>query len=147
MDPDGAQSQGTVGYEHVKAGQIWWFALPVPHNVTGSPIKITAVSLVKVPKGIKVLGYGAYSLEDTEGLPLLEVEGDKWIPHFSKLKNYATGPVEVAAKTSSDIYFLAKMKIETPPQRGTAHGCRFEYEQDGHSYVQTLDCEVELTAK
>lgn len=144
LDGNGAQSSGTVGNEHVKVGQTWWFALPVPHNVTGQPIEITAVSLVTVPKGIKVLEYDAYSLEDTNGLALLAVEGDKFAPDFGKLKNYAAGPVRVAGKKSSDVYFLAKLKILSPP-KGTAHGCRFKYQQAGHPFVQTLDCEVELT--
>lgn len=139
----GIQSNGVVGSTHAKVGQTWWFALPVPNNTSGIPIEITSVELVKVPKGITVLGYGAYSRYDTEGIALLAVEGDKWTPPFHKLKNHAPGGVKVPAGQASDIYYLAKMKITAPP-KSNARWCRFNYRQSGRNYTQTLNCEVEL---
>ncbi|MCP3822186.1 hypothetical protein NLX86_30080 [Streptomyces sp. A3M-1-3] len=142
----GQQSNGVVGSEHAKVGQTWWFALPVPYNTSSSPIEITNVELVDVPKGITVLDYGAYSSEDTEGVALLVVEGDKYTPRFHKLKNHAADGVVVPAGKESDIYYLAKMKIIDPP-KGAARYCRFDYRQAGKEYTQTLDCEVELTTE
>ncbi|MCL6736863.1 hypothetical protein [Streptomyces neyagawaensis] len=142
----GAQTNGTVGSENAKAGDTWWFALPVPANKSAEPIEITGASLVEVPRGIKVLKYGAYSLEDTEGLALLVKEGSKLTPRFEALKDYSTGSVKVAPHASSDIYYLAKLKIVSLPG-GSARYCKFDYRQGGREFTQTLDCEVELTGK
>ncbi|WP_326705650.1 hypothetical protein [Streptomyces cyaneofuscatus] len=142
---DGLQSSGTVGTENAKIGEVWYFALPVPDNTSSRPIEITDVALQRVPAGIEVLGYGAYHLEDTGGLPLLaRDDGGPHTPDFGKLKNYALGPVRVEAGESSDIFYLAELKITAPPKE-TARWCRFDYRQDGRAYSQTMDCEVELT--
>ncbi|MFF8655049.1 hypothetical protein [Streptomyces huasconensis] len=140
---DGAQSSGVVGNEHARVGDVWYFALPVPYNTSEKPIEITEVAVEHVPSGMKVLGYGAYDLEDTEGLPVLTKKNGPHTPDFEKLKNYATEPVKVAAGTESDIFYLAEVQIATPP-KGSARQCRFAYQQGGQSYTQTLDCEVEL---
>ncbi|MEE1758126.1 MULTISPECIES: hypothetical protein [unclassified Streptomyces] len=142
----GIQESGTVGSENVKVGDTWWFALPVPTNKSAEPIEITGVSLVQVPKGMKVLGYGAYSLEDTEGLALLAKEGEELTPRFAALRDHSDKPVKVAPHTSSDIYYLARLKITSLPSR-SARYCEFDYRQGGRAYTQTLDCEVELTGK
>jgi hypothetical protein len=142
----GTQSDGIVGNEHVKVGETWWFALPVPTNKSSDPIEITAASLVDVPKGLKVLKYGAYSLDDTEGLALLAKEGDKFSPPFEQLRDYSDKPVKVAAHASSDVYYLARLRITSLP-KGNARYCKFEYRQGDREFTQTLDCEVQLTAK
>ncbi|WP_381565239.1 hypothetical protein [Streptomyces eurythermus] len=140
---DGIQSSGTVGNAHARVGEIWYFALPVPYNTSSKPIEIKEVAVEHIPSGIRVLEYGAYDLNDTEGLPILAREGDSYTPEFAKLKNYATHPVKVAAGKESDVFYLAKMKITAPPE-DTARDCRFAYEQGGRAYAQTLDCELEL---
>ncbi|MFK0120754.1 hypothetical protein [Streptomyces sp. NPDC090994] len=140
---DSAQSSGVVGNEDAQVGQIWYFALPVPFNKSPDTIEITEVAVEHVPAGLKILKYGAYDLNDTEGLPLLVSEGEKYTPKFEQLKNYASGPVEVPAEQESTIFYLAKLQITSPPQ-GTARDCRFDYTQGGKAYSQTLDCEVEL---
>ncbi|MBE4734915.1 MULTISPECIES: hypothetical protein [Streptomyces] len=142
----GIQESGTVGSENVQVGDIWWFALPVPTNKSAEPIEITGVSLVEVPTGMKVLGYGAYSLEDTEGLALLAKEGEELAPRFAALRDHSDKPVKVAPHASSDIYYLARLKITSLPSR-SARYCEFDYRQSGRAYTQTLDCEVELTGK
>lgn len=145
LDRTGTQSSGVVGNEHVKVGQTWWFALPLLRNTSAHPIEITDVSLVEVPKGIQVLEYRAYNRSDSEGLPLLVEQGDRFAPDFNGMKNYAKAPVRVAAGTESEIYYIAKIKITAPPS-SSARYCRFSYRQNGQAYAQTLDCEVELTA-
>ncbi|MFF5977591.1 hypothetical protein ACFY78_01935 [Streptomyces olindensis] len=140
---DGAQSSGTVGNGHARVGEVWYFALPVPYNTSSSAIEITDVAVERVPRGIKVVSYGAYDLRDTEGLPLLAKEGGSFTPDFGNLKDYAKTPVKVPAETESDIFYLAKMKIFAPP-KGIASECRFTYRQGGEVYDQTLDCELEL---
>jgi hypothetical protein len=131
-----------VGTEHAKVGETWWFALPVPTNTTSQPIEITDVAVLDVPHGIKVLKYGAYSKVDTEGIPLLVREGGD-APDFSRLTNHIGKPVRVAPRAESDVFYLAKLKITSPPQ-GSTRQCRFDYRQGGQAYTQTLDCEVEL---
>ncbi len=130
----------------MKVGETWWFALPVPANKSAKPIEITEASIVEVPQGMKVLEYGAYSLEDTEGLALLVKEGSKFTPRFEELRDYSDKPVKVAPHKSSDIYYLARLKITGLPSK-SARYCRFDYRQGGREFTQTLDCEVELTGK
>ncbi|MFE6932936.1 hypothetical protein ACFVDT_13055 [Streptomyces sp. NPDC057699] len=143
LSGDGTQSSGVVGTDHAKVGQIWWFAFPVVHNTSDNPISITGVSLRRVPKGIEVLKYGAYDRNDTEGLPLLALEGDSAGPNFAKLKDYARRSVVVAGGTESDIFYVVKLRILAPPVQ-SARYCRFSYKQGGQTYTQEIDCEVHL---
>ncbi|MEU9578440.1 hypothetical protein [Streptomyces chilikensis] len=143
LDAEGVQSSGVVGSDHAEVGETWWFALPVPHNTSSEPIEITDVSLLHVPAGVKVLEYGAYDLDDTEGLPLLAREGEAETPDFARLENHADEPVKVAAGERSDIFYTVKLKVVAPP-RGNARRCRFDYRQNGRSSSQELDCEVSL---
>ncbi|MEV5339444.1 hypothetical protein AB0K93_13280 [Streptomyces sp. NPDC052676] len=140
---DGTQSSGIVGNEHTRVGEIWHFALPVPYNTSSKAIEITDVAIEHIPSGLEVLEYGAYHLNDTEGLPVLAKEGGPHTPEFAKLKNYVAKPVKVPAGKESDIFYLARVQITAPPKE-TARKCRFEYEQSGQEYTQTLDCELEL---
>ncbi|MFD3972505.1 hypothetical protein [Streptomyces cyaneofuscatus] len=52
--------------------------------------------------------------------------------------------MKVEAGESSDIFYLAELKI-TPPPKESARWCRFDYRQAGRAYSRTMDCEVELT--
>jgi hypothetical protein len=143
LDEKGTQSSGTVGNEHARVGQTWLFALPVLHNISGESIEVTGASIVDAPKGIEVLGFAAYSLVDTEGLPLLVRQGDVQTPNFERLKDYSKSPVQVAAKEESEIFFQAKLKITAPPQ-GNIRTCQFEYRQGDRDLFQRMDCEMEL---
>ncbi|MGX2995378.1 hypothetical protein JNUCC64_13955 [Streptomyces sp. JNUCC 64] len=140
---DGTQSSGVVGNHHVRVGEVWYFALPVPRNVSSRPIDITDVGVERVPQGVELLGYGAYHLDDTEGLPLLAKEGEPHAPDFDNLKNYAHEPLRVAARSSSDVFYLVKVRITAPPDE-SLRWCRFDYRQGGSTYTQELDCEADL---
>lgn len=142
----GLQSQGVVGSDEAKVGQDWWFALPVPVNKSSKEIEITEVSLVDVPRGIKVVEYGAFSRDDTEGLALLVLEGEPHMPDLDRLENHIREPVVVPARQESDIYYLAHLKITAPPDHSVRY-CKFQYVQGGKQYTQTLDCEVDLRTK
>ncbi|QYX78713.1 hypothetical protein [Streptomyces akebiae] len=142
----GIQENGIAGSENVKVGETWWFALPVPTNRSAEPIEITGASITQVSEGIKVLQYGAYSLEDTEGLALLVKEGEELTPPFAALRDHSDKPVKVAPHASSDIYYLARLKITSLPDQGARY-CRFVYRQGGREFTQTLDCEVALTGQ
>ncbi|MFE7459414.1 hypothetical protein [Streptomyces sp. NPDC057554] len=141
---DGMQASGTVGSENARVGQVWYFALPVPGNISDEPIGITRAAVEHVPPGIEVLGYGAYDMSDTDGLPLLATEGEPHTPDFARLRNYADRAVEVPAGETSDIFYAVRLKITSPPE-GPVRRCRFEYTQDGRAYTQTMDCELLLT--
>ncbi|MFI1188949.1 hypothetical protein [Streptomyces californicus] len=143
LDTSGNQSSGVVGNENAKVGQVWWFALPIPVNISGQDIEIISSSVPKPAEGLKVLGYGAFRLEDTEGLPLIALEGSADSPDFGKIKNHVTEPVTVKAGEESDIFYAVRLKIEEPPS-GTTRSCRFAYKQGQRLYQQTLDCELDL---
>ncbi|MGA4850901.1 hypothetical protein ACOBQB_33390 [Streptomyces sp. G5(2025)] len=143
LGTDGAQSSGVVGNKHARVGEVWYFALPVPYNTSTKPIEITEVAVEHIPAGMKTLGYRAYDIEDTQGLPVLTKKDGPHTPDFEKLKNYATDSVQVAAGKESEIFYLAELQIVAPP-KDSARKCSFTYKQDGEVYTQTLDCEVEL---
>ncbi|MGW0607505.1 hypothetical protein [Streptomyces sp. NPDC002640] len=143
LSTEGIQSSGVVGSNHAKVGETWWFALPAPENTSSEPVEITDVSVLHVPAGIDILEYGAYDINDTEGLPLLAREGEAHGPEFARLENHIDDPVSVAAGAQSDIFYVAKMKIVAPP-KGNARQCRFTYRQDEKQFTQTLNCELSL---
>ncbi|MEU4025331.1 hypothetical protein [Streptomyces anulatus] len=143
LDGSGNQSNGIVGNENAEVGQVWWFALPLPVNSSETDIEITSSSVLEPAKGLKVLGYGAYDLEDTEGLPLMALEGSGDAPKFDELKNHANEPVTVKGGEESEIFFAVRLKIEAPPS-GTTRSCRYEYRQGQQLYRQTLNCELDL---
>ncbi|WP_455361629.1 hypothetical protein [Streptomyces sp. SYSU K21746] len=96
-----------------------------------------------VPKGLKLLGYGAYSRQDTQGVPLLAPEGEPGLPEFASLKNYASEPFKVKPAEYSDIFYVAHLEVTGQIEKNI-RGCRFEYEQDRKKYTQVVDCEAEL---
>lgn len=109
-------------------------------------ITITDAKVLDVPEGIKVLGYGAYNLEDTQGLPLLAVEGYSYTPQFRKFKDYSEGGFTVKAKTVSDVFYTAHLRVTGKIQKNVKQ-CRFAYRQGEAAYSQTLKCGLELRLK
>ncbi|MDX2650270.1 hypothetical protein PV341_43315 [Streptomyces sp. PA03-1a] len=122
---------------------MWWAALPPPTNVSDKDLELTGATVLRVPKGIKILQYGAYSANDTDGIVMLGIEGDSEDPHFERLKNHFHKAVKVRAKGDTDIYYVVRMKI-TGPIKGNLRDTRFTYRQDGRSYEQTLKSDVAL---
>lgn len=55
------------------------------------------------------------------------------MPDLLKAKNYAEHPVKVKAKSGSDIYYVARVKV-TGPIEGALKGCRFWYRQGSQQY-------------
>jgi len=134
---------GTVGYDHARIGQRWWVALPPPDNGSSHAIEVTKAQITQVPEGLKLLDYGAYLREETDGLALIAREGDKESPDFASLTNYADKPVRVQAKSYSKIYYLARFEV-TGPINDNISGCRFEYRQGDRSYQQNVMCDISL---
>lgn len=99
--------------------------------------------MLRVPKGMKVLQYGAYSANDTDGIVMLGIEGDTEDPHFERLHNHIHEPIKIKAKGDTDIYSVVRVKI-TGPIKGNPGGARFTYRQDGRTYEQTLKSDVAL---
>jgi hypothetical protein len=142
----GTQSAGVVEFDHATVGQEWWFSLPVVTNTSAKPIRITKAEVLDVPPGLKVIGYGAYSLEDTQGIPLLAPSDDPFIPEFNRLKDHSQRGFTVSSKAPSEIFHVAHLKV-TGKIQTNGKRCRFEYEQDSKKYAQTLSCEFKLRVK
>ncbi|OKK06529.1 hypothetical protein AMK26_11020 [Streptomyces sp. CB03234] len=139
----GQHAQGTVGYDHARVGEEWWFALPLPYNQSSRPLRITKVELIDVPAGLEVAGYPAFDLDDTDGVPLLAKEGVPHMPRFSRLVDHSAAGVVVEPNSFSGYYYAAHLKI-TGPIREKGQGCRFQYEQDGEKYEQIVGCAFAL---
>ncbi|MEU1439698.1 hypothetical protein ABZ438_37420 [Streptomyces sp. NPDC005786] len=139
----GIQSNGTVGSDHVKIGEEWWAAFPVPFNASAQRLEITGAELASVPEGLKVIEYGAYDRRDTDGFALLSKQGSPGMPKFDKLKNHIGEANGVSGKSESAIYYLARLKV-TGPIHANVTGCEFKYRQGSREYTQTLECDVAL---
>ncbi|MGW5472530.1 hypothetical protein [Streptomyces chartreusis] len=66
-------------------------------------------------------------------------DGKGGMPDLLKARNYAEHPVEVKAKSGSDIYFVARVKV-TGPIEGALKGCHFWYRQGSQQYQQQMEC-------
>ncbi|MFF7216338.1 hypothetical protein ACFZAU_38380 [Streptomyces sp. NPDC008238] len=122
---------------------MWWAALPPPTNVSDQDLEVTGAKVLRVPKGMKVLRYAAYSAKDTDGIVMLGIEGDAEDPHFERLHNHLHEPIKIKAKGDTDIYYVVRVQI-TGPIKGNLSGARFTYRQDGRTYEQTLRSDVAL---
>ncbi|RST19139.1 hypothetical protein E2C00_20800 [Streptomyces sp. WAC05374] len=139
----GEQARGTAGYDHARVGEEWWFALPLPYNQSGRPLRITKVEMIDVPTGVEVVDYPAFDLDDTDGVPLLAKEGLPHTTRFSRLEDHSAAGVVVEPGSFSDAYYAAHLRI-TGPVRGEGRGCRFQYEQDGEKYEQIVGCAFDI---
>ncbi|MEU6060538.1 hypothetical protein [Streptomyces sp. NPDC047097] len=142
----GNHSGGTAGYPFAAVGEKFWFAMPLSTNVSDQDIEITGAEILDVPRGIEVIGYGAYSLDDTQGIPLLVSEGYVHTPKFGKFKDYSDEGFTVKAKKVSDFLYMAHLRV-TGSIQTNASKCRFEYRQGDVMYTQTLRCGLELRLK
>ncbi|SHH95310.1 hypothetical protein SAMN05444521_2812 [Streptomyces sp. 3214.6] len=137
---------GVVGYDHAVVGQEFWYALPIPTNKSQKDVRIIKAEMIDPPSGVKVLGYGAYRLADTGGLPLMAVDGAPGTPEYRKLKDHSKSGFKVKARALSEVFYVAHLKV-TGPIRKNPTNCSFEYTQSDQRYVQTLGCEFELRLK
>jgi hypothetical protein len=140
------QSQVAVGFDQAAVGEEWWFALPVPANLTKKKIKVTKAEVLDVPEGLKLLGYHVFRIEDTGGVPLLAGTGAPQMPDFGRLKDYAASGMVVEPESFSLYYFAARLRVTGPVHKET-RSCRFEYEQGGERYEQRLGCRLRMRLK
>ncbi|MFF4053465.1 hypothetical protein ACFYZ5_43350 [Streptomyces chartreusis] len=134
------QSAGDVGYEHAQIGAEYWAGLPLPWNTSGQDLEITKAEFSQVPKGLKVIEYRAVNGNETDGNILFSSnDGKSGLADLLKARNYADHPVMVKAKSGSDIYYIARVKV-TGPVHGALKDCRFWYRQDNKEYQQQVDC-------
>ncbi|MGW6902905.1 hypothetical protein [Streptomyces sp. NPDC054940] len=136
----GMQSAGDVGYEHAEVGDEYWAGLPLTWNTSTQDVEIRKAEFSQVPKGLKVIGYRAVNVNETDGNILFaRADGKGGMPDLSKARNYAGHPFKVKAKSGSDIYYVARVKV-TGPVQGALKGCRFWYRQGSQQYRQQLEC-------
>lgn len=140
---EGMIAQGVTDNHSAKVDETWWFTLPPPYNVSDDPLEVIDASVVKVPDGIKIVRYRAYHRDDTDGMPLLAREGDQQNPDFARLKDYAKAPLKLAPDSGGDVYYVAELEVTAPPKENL-RDCRFTYRQNGHTFTQTMGCELEL---
>ncbi|MEU8882778.1 hypothetical protein [Streptomyces hydrogenans] len=124
-------------------GQEWTIALPVLQNASAEKIWVKDARVDVVPEGLDVVGYGAYDLDDTNGLALLSRPGSPGMPDFGKLKNHRGEKVGIGPKEESDIYYVVKVRI-TGKITENLTGAIFTYESDGRTYEQSLPFEAAL---
>lgn len=136
----GMQSAGDVGYEHAQIGEEYWAGLPLPWNTSSADVEITKAEFDDVPQGIEVIEYRAVNGNETDGNILFaRTDGKGGMPDLSKARNYAGHPVKVKAKSGSDIYYVARIKV-TGRVHGALKDCRFWYRQGSQRYRQQVEC-------
>ncbi|MFF8867781.1 hypothetical protein ACF08B_37710 [Streptomyces sp. NPDC015139] len=137
----GMQSAGNVGYEHAQVGHEYWAGLPLPWNTSRSDIRLTAAEFTHVPKGLKVVEYRAFDAGETDGNVIFaSTDADESsMGDLFKMRNYAGRAMTVKAKSSSRVYYVARVKV-TGPVHDSLSGCRYSYRQGATQYQQHIDC-------
>lgn len=138
----GPGDDSIVGSEHAAIGQSWWFALPLVQNRSNSPVELTGVQVLDLPRGLKVSQYAAFSSEETNGVALIFPDGDSQFP-VAKYKDYSKRPVKLAPGNENDIYYSVKVSVNGRVS-GEASLCRFAYSQGSDRYTQDLPCRFAL---
>ncbi|NGO77938.1 hypothetical protein G6045_20065 [Streptomyces sp. YC504] len=134
----------SAGTEHARLGETFWAAVGFPDNVSSKPLTITDVTLLDAPDGLRVLGYAAFSVDDTDGfVPLARGRHETGMPDFDSLPDHAKAPLVVQPHSDAVIFYMAKVQITAPP-KGIWGATRFDYIQNDRHYQQTLHCEFEL---
>lgn len=136
----GMQSAGDVGYEHAQVGEEYWAGLPLVWNESSRDLAISKAEFVHVPEGLEVLEYRALDGDDTDGNILFaRTDGKGGMGDLTEARNYAGTPVKVKAKSGSDVYYIARVKV-TGPIHADLTGCRYWYRQGAREYRQDVDC-------
>ncbi|MFF8287787.1 hypothetical protein ACF068_00965 [Streptomyces sp. NPDC016309] len=118
----------------------------MPTNMSDDDVEIVGAEILDVPGGVEIDRYGAYSLDDTDGIPLLVKEGDPHSPRFRELRDHSPRGFTVQAKTVSEVVYMAQLRI-TGPVRRDATSCRYDYRQGDWRFSQTLRCSFALRLK
>ncbi|MFF3773863.1 hypothetical protein [Streptomyces sp. NPDC002232] len=132
-----------IGSDLAGVGQKWNIALPLMYNTSPGEIQVTAAEVDHVPDGIRILGYGAYDRNDTEGVALISRVGSPGMPDFDALENHATRAIPVEPGTESDVYYVVRVEI-TGNVTDNITGATFTYRSGQHTSTQSLPFEASL---
>ncbi|WNO70194.1 hypothetical protein [Streptomyces sp. AM8-1-1] len=72
--------------------------------------------------------------------------GDPGSKLLDASKDLSSRAVNVKARSASGVYYVAHLKV-TGPISTDVEKCRYEYQQDGKRYTQTIGCRLELRLK
>ncbi|MDX3750259.1 hypothetical protein [Streptomyces sp. AK08-02] len=146
LQAEGPGTTGSLGYSDVKVGDVYRMAFPLTRNISKQPVSVTGVRILDIPAGVKILGYGVYSVKDTPGYLLGYHETSPPVAGSvdpAKYPNYAGHPYTIKAKVLSDKYAMVRIKV-TGKVTTPLSGCEADYTQGGRSYHQTLTCKFGL---
>ncbi|MGW4749594.1 hypothetical protein ACWEPR_32865 [Streptomyces sp. NPDC004290] len=132
-----------IGNDFARVGQKWNIALPLMYNKSAEEIQVTAAEVDHAPRGIKILGYGAYDRNDTEGVALISRVGSPGMPDLDALENRATRAISIKPGVESDVYYVVKVEI-TENVTENITGATFTYKSGEHTYSQSLPFEASL---
>ncbi|WP_262057656.1 hypothetical protein [Streptomyces sp. STR69] len=146
LQGEGPGTTGALGYSDVKVGDVYRMAFPLTRNISKQPVSVTGVRVLNIPAGVKILGYGVYSVKDTPGYLLGYHETSPPIAGSvdpAKYPNYAGHPYTIKPKVLSDKYAMVRLKV-TGKVTKPITGCEADYTQAGRTYHQTLTCKFGL---
>ncbi|MFD8308392.1 hypothetical protein ACFV29_39585 [Streptomyces sp. NPDC059690] len=111
--------------EHAQLGEVFWAALPLPHNTSKDPLAIKKARFTEIPKGLKIGEYRIFNANEVGGIYLLAYDGGKYgMKDPEKFTNYAGKPARLKAKQESDYYYAAKATVTGPVHKNPG-GCSF----------------------
>ncbi|MGY5099338.1 hypothetical protein [Streptomyces sp. 900105245] len=130
---------------HAQVGKEYWVALPAADNLTNRPLTLLRGEFTRVPHGLKLIEYRAFSHEDTEGHPMgpTPVGGSPGIPDLTRLHDYSDRPSRVAPHEPGDVFWAARLRV-TGKVTGALTGCRYFYRQGSTDYQQDLSCVTKI---
>ena len=146
LQAEGPQTDGVLGFPHARVGKTYRFAFPLFKNRSDAPIVIESVRLTQVPRGVRVIGYPIYSVDDTDGY-ILDNQDDIASPRdMTKMPNYAGKSITVKPHKTSDRYAMVQAHVIGRVQHHLG-GCEVTYSQAGRKYRQNLRCDFALDMK
>jgi len=146
LQAKGPQTTGVLGFPHARVGKTYRFAFPLFMNRTDAPIVVESVRLAHIPRGVRVVGYPIYSVNDTDGYILDSQDGLTYPRDMTKMPNYAGKRITVKPHKTSDRYAMVQAHVTGQVQHHLG-GCEVTYSQAGKEYRQTLRCDFALDMK
>lgn len=139
----GLASQVEIQYPNLRPGHEYWISLPQATNSSSKPVTVDKAKFVNLPHGLKLIGYKAISVEDSDGyaMGVTPIKGGD--EDLTGLRDHSDKPFTVKAHQPAGIYYVARVRVTGPVSGDTAQ-CRFWYQQKSEKYAQNLRCVNQL---
>jgi hypothetical protein len=143
---EGYQDALTFFITHPRVGHVYRFAFPQLRNVGKKPVTLIEPRMDSVWKGLTVLGFPTYSLNDVGGRYLVDFdEADE--PYLNQLRNHAVRSIVIRPGQLSPFIIMVRVRFDRGKIGRTVpslRGCDIAYMSSGIRYRQKFVCNFEI---